>query len=147
MSKSNYYRPAGPHIVHDSIDSETVVINLDSGDYYSLDSLGSQIWQSLLQSVSVERLSQRLETAFQPGEDSTTAALGAFLAQLEQEGLVVQSDGPEGEEVGLDVKELIPGGVALEFSAPTLQKYTDMQELLALDPIHEVDEAGWPKSE
>ena len=25
-----------------------------------------------------------------------------------------------------------------------LGKYTDMQELLLLDPVHEVDEAGWP---
>jgi hypothetical protein len=25
-----------------------------------------------------------------------------------------------------------------------LQKFTDMQELLLLDPIHEVDERGWP---
>ena len=32
----------------------------------------------------------------------------------------------------------------LGFEAPILQKYTDMQDLLLLDPIHEVDEAGWP---
>ena len=25
-----------------------------------------------------------------------------------------------------------------------MEKYDDMQELLLLDPIHEVDEAGWP---
>jgi hypothetical protein len=26
-----------------------------------------------------------------------------------------------------------------------LNKYSDMQELLLLDPIHDVDDAGWPK--
>jgi hypothetical protein len=26
-----------------------------------------------------------------------------------------------------------------------LQKFTDMQDLLLLDPIHEVDESGWPR--
>jgi hypothetical protein len=25
-----------------------------------------------------------------------------------------------------------------------LHKYTDMEELLLLDPIHDVDETGWP---
>jgi hypothetical protein len=25
-----------------------------------------------------------------------------------------------------------------------LERYTDMQELLLLDPIHDVDESGWP---
>jgi hypothetical protein len=33
----------------------------------------------------------------------------------------------------------------LPFVAPVLDKYTDMQELLLLDPIHEVDASGWPK--
>jgi hypothetical protein len=27
---------------------------------------------------------------------------------------------------------------------PVLERYTDMQELLFLDPIHDVDESGWP---
>jgi hypothetical protein len=32
------------------------------------------------------------------------------------------------------------------YEAPKLSAYTDMQELLLLDPIHEVDESGWPNS-
>lgn len=147
MSSPSFYRPAGPHIVHDSIDGETVVINLDSGDYYSLDSLGSQIWQGLLKSVSIDRLSQRVEEAFQAEKEAVAAALETFLEKLEKEGLVIGSEVPGTEESGTDVELLIPSGDAADFSVPTLQKYTDMQELLALDPIHEVDDAGWPKSE
>jgi len=30
------------------------------------------------------------------------------------------------------------------FVKPILQKYTDMADLLLLDPIHEVGEQGWP---
>jgi hypothetical protein len=30
------------------------------------------------------------------------------------------------------------------FIAPVLAVYTDMQDLLLLDPIHDVDEIGWP---
>jgi hypothetical protein len=32
-------------------------------------------------------------------------------------------------------------GIKEEFVPPILQKYSDMQELFMLDPIHEVDEA------
>jgi hypothetical protein len=32
----------------------------------------------------------------------------------------------------------------LKFEPPILEKYVDMQDLLLLDPIHEVDERGWP---
>jgi hypothetical protein len=28
--------------------------------------------------------------------------------------------------------------------APTLTVYADMQDLFQLDPIHDVDETGWP---
>jgi hypothetical protein len=31
------------------------------------------------------------------------------------------------------------------FVRPVLERYTDMQELLLLDPIHDVDETGWPR--
>ena len=27
---------------------------------------------------------------------------------------------------------------------PQIERFTDMQELLLLDPIHEVDDTGWP---
>jgi len=30
------------------------------------------------------------------------------------------------------------------FTKPELHKFTDMQDLLLFDPIHEVDESGWP---
>ena len=30
------------------------------------------------------------------------------------------------------------------FATPALKKYTDMEYFLLLDPIHEVEEAGWP---
>jgi hypothetical protein len=36
------------------------------------------------------------------------------------------------------------GAAAQPYQEPKLGKYTDMQELLLLDPVHEVDEAGWP---
>ena len=31
------------------------------------------------------------------------------------------------------------------FEMPTLEKYTDMQDLVLIDPVHQVDEAGWPR--
>ena len=35
-------------------------------------------------------------------------------------------------------------GTAPAFVTPELHKFTDMQELLLVDPIHEVTEEGWP---
>jgi len=30
------------------------------------------------------------------------------------------------------------------FVAPVLERYEDMQDFLLVDPIHEVDDSGWP---
>jgi hypothetical protein len=34
--------------------------------------------------------------------------------------------------------------IAGSWSSPVLSIYDDMQDLLLLDPIHDVDESGWP---
>jgi hypothetical protein len=31
-----------------------------------------------------------------------------------------------------------------EYRSPAIERFDDLEELLVLDPIHEVDEAGWP---
>ncbi len=33
-----------------------------------------------------------------------------------------------------------------DYVAPVLESFTDMQDLILLDPIHEVDAAGWPNT-
>ena len=43
----------GDQIVHETIDGETVVINLDSGSYYSLEGSGADLWSRLLAGESL----------------------------------------------------------------------------------------------
>jgi hypothetical protein len=62
-----------------------------------------------------------------------------LLGKLAEEELV--EPGPaEGEA---EAPNAAPTGEKLPFKAPELQKYTDMQDFLLVDPIHETDEAGW----
>jgi hypothetical protein len=64
-----------------------------------------------------------------------------LLVQLQQENLIVPVDG----ETAVDLQPSNNGHDKPSFTPPLLHKYSDMQELLLLDPIHDVDEAGWPK--
>ena len=34
-----------------------------------------------------------------------------------------------------------------EFSTPLVEKYTDMAELILLDPVHDVSALGWPSTD
>jgi len=69
-------------------------------------------------------------------------AVGAFLAELAREGLIVPDSSPAPDSPQPEAPS--PEDPAA-FVSPTLRKYTDMQNLLLLDPVHEVGEGGWPE--
>jgi hypothetical protein len=70
-----------------------------------------------------------------------------LLGQLQQENLIVPVDVAPAVDL-TELQQILPasnGHAKPSFNPPLLNKYSDMQELLLLDPIHDVDEAGWPK--
>jgi len=64
-----------------------------------------------------------------------------FVGELLKHNLVVESNGTLS---GAEDQMTWLSGTRQPFSAPVLNAYTDMEELLLLDPIHDVDQAGWP---
>ena len=131
-----------PHVMHETIDGEVVVVNLDTGTYFSLDGTGMRIWDWMDGSRTIEGLVRTARASFGGDPAAMETAIRAFVEQLVAEGLVAATPGEEAPETGAST----PPAGAPPFAAPTLEKYTDMEALLLADPIHEVDEAaGWPK--
>ena len=69
-----------------------------------------------------------------------------FIGKLKEEGLVLERNA--GDLEAMEAVDRHPSGKSFgaKFEKPVLQKYSDMQDLLLLDPIHEVDEMGWPNA-
>lgn len=132
-----------PHVVHETIDGETILIHLGTGTYYSLDGVAAEVWGALISGASDEELLSRLETRYEADSGQLEEGVGSFVEELLQEGLLVLA--PAGEGSGsADALEAEPRSRVV-FVAPRLNKYTDMQEFMLVDPIHDVDaEAGWP---
>jgi hypothetical protein len=65
------------------------------------------------------------------------AVLDRFMQLLAQEGLIV---GREMPSETMSPEEWLSGG-PLE---NTVERFTDVEGLLLLDPIHDFDQAGWP---
>ena len=131
-----------PHVMHETIDDEVVVVNLDSGTYYSFAGTGMRIWDCLEGGPTVEGLVRRVQSSFSGDREAMAAAVRAFVEQLRAEDLVSAVPGEAPPEDG---EAAAPAG-APAFVVPTLEKYNEMEALLLADPIHEVDEAaGWPK--
>ena len=132
----------GPEIVHETVDGEVIAIDLGSGSYYSLAGSGPAIWELLGQGATETEVRTALAGEFLGEESEIGAAVAALLSQLEENGLVVR------EETTREGPASPSGPAAGErpmFEAPRLERYTDMKDYFLLDPIHEVDPAGWPR--
>ena len=128
----------GPDVIAESIDGEVIIINLNSGAYYSSLGSGGAVWQALLASYSVDEALDLLAESYGAERHIIEGDVTRFVSQLVDEGLLVEV----GDDVPSDGATLEAVGV---FEPPVLSKYTDMQELLLLDPIHDIDPSvGWP---
>lgn len=137
------FRVNTPTVTHETIDGEAVIINLDSGNYYSLVDVGSFIWGLVEKGASASEVQNQVLQTYHGDATEIDRGVQELLAELQQENLIVPVDGAG----GFDPNQLASnnGHEKPTFSPPLLNKYSDMQELLLLDPIHDVDEAGWPK--
>jgi hypothetical protein len=133
-----------PSIVSETIDGEVVIINLDQGSYYSLRGSAAEIWARLQEGQGAGALRQYLGQLYDGDAAEMDVALSGFLDQLQAEEILRSvSEGTQASAVTAAAAAVPPDGKA-PFVAPLLEKFTDMEHLLLLDPIHEVDDAGWP---
>jgi hypothetical protein len=133
-----YFAVADPmHISARPFDDEVVVANFATGIYYSLLGSAAQVWTGLTAGVAVPDIAATLAAQATPADPEFIASTVAFVDQLRQEGLIrPAAAGPA------DVWQPAapPGG----WLAPELERFTDMHDLLLLDPVHDTSEAGWP---
>ncbi|MGH3429692.1 MAG: PqqD family protein [Mycobacteriales bacterium] len=127
------------HVVHETIDGETILIHLGTGTYYSLDGIGTEVWVVLAAGTSREALLAAASDRYAGDRVEIEAGISSLLADLLHQGLLVEGEPGRGP----DSPGLPPGRAP--FVAPVLHTYTDMQEFMLVDPLHDVDEvAGWP---
>jgi hypothetical protein len=116
-----------PDVLAEVFGDEAVVVQLRTGAYYAFDPPATVLWTHLWQG----------NTLAPPAvDDEKLTMLAAFLRYLVQEELI---------QLASFVPELLPDdGEVVVFSG--IEKFTDMEDLLVLDPIHDIDldGSGWP---
>ena len=148
MNHATHFKVSHAQIVQETFDDEVVVVNLGAGTYYSLGNSGADIWNSALNGDNVEQIIVTLVSRYDAPRDAIENATLAFLQQLQEEELLASFE--YSNAAAIQTSDLVShiashsATTRAPFAAPDLQKFTDMQALLMLDPIHEVDEAGWP---
>jgi len=134
-----------PHIVHETIDGETILMDLRSGNYFSIEKSGAVIWEILIQTANVDTLIQKAGELSNPGQsDQVRSDIQNFVEKLLSEDLIREAERNEAPEITEEMLNSLKRAVTA-MEALEVNKYSDMQEMLLLDPIHDVDEKGWPE--
>ena len=134
------YAPAHSEIAHERVEDEVIVINLRTGAYFSLVGTAADSWDLLLTGVPLDAVAGAIAQRYGVDAPGVRSDLEAFVSSLLQEDLLAATELSSDEPPAAVVA---PAPVRT-YHPPMLEKYDDMEELLLLDPIHEVDEAGWP---
>jgi hypothetical protein len=127
-----------PNIVHETVGNETIVVHLDTGNYYSLTGSGAEIWTMVNGAASVAAICAELGRRYERAEDDIRDDVETFVADLEGEDLI--EDG-EAAPNGMPAPTASAAGA---WEPPKLERFDDMRHFLLVDPIHEVDATGWP---
>jgi len=120
------------YVLHEAFDDETVVVNMNRGHYFAFSGKSADLWGEIVRGATMTDLSARLGI--------NPPALDRFMGLLDQEGLIESSR--EATE------QLSPEAwLADTVLAGSVERFTDIEGLLLIDPIHEFDQNGWPTAQ
>jgi hypothetical protein len=130
-----------PQVIHETVDGEVVAVNLETGHYYSMMDSAAHVWHAVVQAATADEIRARLESVYDHANGDLGPSLDAFLEELAREGLIAPVDA---------ARDAVDPGPAPEtrrgaFEPPVLERFTDMKDLILLDPVHDVrEDRGWP---
>jgi len=142
MSDSQRFALNSPLVVADIVDGEAIVVHLGTGTYYNLVGDSMLVWNAILGGASPREIAAAAAGVTGEDVESTKETLQRFCESLVGEGLIVERVAEPDGAPSVDLSGAT--GQPLE---PRFDSYSDMQDLVLLDPVHEVDERGWPHAQ
>jgi hypothetical protein len=130
-SMQRFVRPNVEEVAVEVMQGEAVLIHLGTGHYYSMDRVGAEIWQMIDGHGSVDEMVVRLSARYGASSDQVRADVNRLVDELLSEHLVCRGDGPRTAATGSAGDPHAAPGC---YEPPRLAKYSDMADMLALDP-------------
>lgn len=126
-----------PKMFGDVADGIAVIINSETGIYYGLNGLGTQIYENIINGVETDAIIESF-AAFSGNNSDTIRHVLEFIEFFLKKEILIpsprQTVPPSLDWASLDSDNALP----------EIKEYMDAQEMLLADPIHEVnEETGW----
>lgn len=137
------YRVNGPQVISETVGGETIIVNLASGHYFNLQGTAVDVWDGIVRGESADTVVARLAAGYAAADGEIEEAVAGLLADLTAAELLVPED-ENGSAPPVAVAAPQNGTELPPFTPPEFAVYTDMQDIILLDPVHEVDASGWP---
>jgi hypothetical protein len=77
-----------PEVISQEVSGETVLMDLESENYFGLDEVGTRIWQLIGQTNDLQAIYQTLLTEYEVKEDRLQQDLDVLLGQIAGLGLI-----------------------------------------------------------
>ncbi|MEO5760505.1 MAG: PqqD family protein [Mesorhizobium sp.] len=118
---------------------EIVVLDVTEGTYFALGGWAVEIWPALAARQPVELIADAISQRYGVSTFVIADELAQLVAKLKDETILRDAE-PADERMAL--ADVPSSG---DFRPLSFEKHVDMQDLLTLDPIHDVDpQKGWP---
>jgi len=128
---------AGKFIISEVIEGEAIILNMNTGEYFSAENVGAEIWQHALAGHSYRAIVDSA-SAFYVGAPAIVEKIDEFLVKAEAAKLLKREPALEVGSGNSGPRWQSP------YIDPELVSHAHVSDLMELDPIHEVAEAGWP---
>ena len=140
LTPQSRLRPNEQEVAAKVIDGEAIIINLASGNYYSMDKVGGVIWEMLAAAHSLAEVVSVVLARYDVSPQQAQTDVERLAAELVQENLLLATnDGVEPQALAEPENHQ-----KLPYEMPVLNTYRDMGDLLALDPpIPGLQDIAW----
>ena len=131
-------------IVHEHIDEELTVINLEKGHYFIGKGTAIDLFLMLEEPMTVDALTDGILAVYSVPDTVVRDEIMTLIELWLTNGLISEVEGcPETSST-----EAATVAGTQPWTQPVFVAFDDMQDLLLLDPIHEthLDQQGWPVS-
>ncbi|MBF0545518.1 MAG: lasso peptide biosynthesis PqqD family chaperone [Candidatus Riflebacteria bacterium] len=84
-----------PKTVENNIDGSTIMMSVDEGKYFGLDTIGSYVWSLIQEPIRVSSLIEGLLQKYEVDRETCEKDVLVFLEELNKDGILKVDNRPE----------------------------------------------------
>jgi len=135
----NAYRVRHEDVSAERIDGDVIAVNLVTGAYFSLSGSAADVWTAATSGAPSAIWLQALDTAY--GSEVSRSEIDEMISSCLEHGLI------ESIASNPTAVPVLPADLDRStWLSPVLEVFTDLQDLILVDPIHDADDLGWPRT-